>query len=147
MPLMDSYKFLHFFYDLSNLWHFIPLQCTFLFTSRGGLSQNVKRLWEGKDLHCFQLNLQKNPTVGSADMGRIKLSRLRFHQKVQRGRAREPLAPGLCPAVSARPWVQDRGSKRVVGSGLLTMPAQQGRNSMHTAYGWSRQILMVWDTH
>lgn len=44
MPLMDSYKFLHFFYDLSNLWQFIPLQCTFLFMSRGGLSQNVKRL-------------------------------------------------------------------------------------------------------
>lgn len=92
MPLMDSYKFLHFFYDLSNLWHFIPLQCIFLFTSRGGLSQNVKRLWEGKDLHSFQLNLQKNPTVGSADTGRIKLPRVHFHQKVQRGRARQLLA-------------------------------------------------------
>lgn len=90
MSLMDSYKFLHFFCDLSNLWHFVPLQCTFLFTSRGGLSQNVKRLREGKDLHSFQLNLQKIPTVGSADRGRIKLSRVHFHQKVQRGRTRDP---------------------------------------------------------
>lgn len=55
-PLMDCYKFLHFSYDLSNLWHFLSLQSAFLFTSRDGLNQNVKRLWERKDLHISQLN-------------------------------------------------------------------------------------------
>lgn len=144
---MDSYKFLHFFYDLSNLQHFTSLQSAFLFTSRHGLSQNVKGLREGKRLAQLPALFTKGNTLGSADMGRIKPLGVYFHQKkVQRGKARE--APGQgCALLS----VWDHGPRaEVERGGCWAAPSRPhqpgwGTGSTRTAAGGSQPIPKAQD--
>jgi len=97
---MDCYKLLHFFYDLSNLWHFLSLQSAFSFTSRDSLRQNVKGLWEGKGLPSSPLNSQKKTQWALQTWAELNYIECIFlSRRCREGRQGSPWT-GPCPAVS-----------------------------------------------